>query len=133
MRFDVIVAATAMLSFGVATASAQDVCLSLNRVFSTKVLDNKTIVATDKQGRKFTVHMAQRCVALDRFAQLLTFRPASGLGSEMSCIRHGDTVGYSLPGDPAEGERSITIHGPQSQLQCTIDSVTPGAPPDTAS
>lgn len=129
MRVSSVVLATALLDYAVSAASAQDICLPLSRVFSTRVIDNRTVVVTDRQGRKFTVHMAARCVSLDRFAQLLTFRPNGGLGSEMSCIKHGDTLGYSLAGDPAEGARSITIHGPQTQLQCTIDSVTSGAPP----
>jgi len=123
-----LVAVTLALILVTGAAGAQDVCLQLSRVFSTKVVDNRTLLATDRQGRQFTIHMAQRCISLDRFAQLLTFRLSGGLASEMSCIKHGDTLGYSLAGDPAEGARSITIHGPQTQLQCTIDSVTVGPP-----
>ena len=125
-----IIAAAAVLAtiFTTVPASAQNVCLQLNRVKSTKVIDNRTIQATDWQGRDYTVHMVQRCVSLDQFAQLLSFRGTAGIGDEYACVRHGDTVGYSLPGDPSMGARSITIHGAQSQLQCTIDFVTAGAP-----
>jgi len=130
-----IIAGAAALAtiFTTVPAPAQNVCLQLNRVKSTKVIDNQTIQATDWQGRDYTVHMVQRCVSLDRFAQSLSFRGTAGIGDEYACIRHGDTVGYSLPGDPSMGPRSITIHGPQNQLQCTIDSVTAGAPPKPAS
>ena len=57
-----------------------------------------------------------------------SFRRAAEIGSEYLCIQHGDTLGYSLPGDPSMGARSITVHGAQAQMQCTIDSVTPGPP-----
>ncbi len=113
------------------TAMAQTgekVCLQLNRVYSTKVIDSRTITATDYQHRPYTVHMSQRCVGLDQFAQNLSFRRAAEIGSEYLCIQHGDTLGYSLPGDPSMGVRSITVHGAQSQMQCTIDSVTAGPP-----
>ena len=126
-----IVAAAAVLAtiFTTIPALAQNVCLQLHRVKSTKVIDNQTIQATDWTGKEYTVHMVQRCVSLDRFAESLSFRGTASIGDEYACVQHGDVVGYSLPGDPSMGLRSITIHGPQNQLQCTIDSVTAGAPP----
>jgi hypothetical protein len=108
--------------------TGQKVCLQLNRVYSTKVIDSRTLLATDYQHKPYTVHMSQRCVGLDQFAQNLSFRRAAEIGSEYLCIEHGDTLGYSLPGDPSMGVRSITVHGAQSQMQCTIDSVTAGPP-----
>jgi hypothetical protein len=129
MKKSVLTGAVALAAvFTALPALAQNVCLQLNRIKSTQVIDNQTIRATDWTGREYTIHMVNRCVSLDRFAQSLSFRGTAGIGDEYACIRHGDIVGYSLPGDPSMGPRSITIHGAQSQLQCTIDAVTAGAP-----
>ncbi len=129
MRFRTLTVSILTLTMAsVAPAAAQNVCLQLNRVLSTKVIDSRTLMATDLQHRPYTIHMLQRCVGLDPSAQNLSFRRAAEIGSEYLCVQHGDTLGYSLPGDPSMGLRSITVHGAQSQMQCTIDSVTPGAP-----
>lgn len=130
MRFDRMLV-TVLISLAPVIATAQPlpkVCLPLNRVYSTKVIDNQTLQATDYEHRQYTVHMTQKCVGLDKLSQNLSFRRAAEVGSEYQCIQHGDTLGYSFPGDPSMGLRSVTVHGPQSQMQCTIDSVSPGAP-----
>jgi hypothetical protein len=124
MRSTVIAAAIMMAPM--ATAAQTNVCLQLNRVFSTEVIDSQTLQATDLQHRPYTIHMLQKCVGLDKFAQNLSFRRGAKIGSEYLCLQHGDTLGYSLPGNPSMAARSITIHGAQSQMQCTVDSVTPG-------
>jgi hypothetical protein len=129
MRTSSLLLAGVTLAITSGAAMAQDVCLQLNHVFSTKVIDGQTLQATDYQHRDYTIHMAQKCVGLNRLAQNLSFRRAAEIGSEYMCIQRGDTLGYSLPGDPSMGLRSITVHGPQSQMQCTIDSVTSGAAP----
>jgi hypothetical protein len=128
MRSAVIGALMVAAPLTAVAQTAENVCLPLNHVFSTKVIDNRTILATDYQHRLYSVHMRQRCVGLDQFAQNLSFRRAAEIGSEYLCIQHGDTLGYSLPGDPSMGVRSITVHGAQAQMQCTIDSVMPGPP-----
>jgi hypothetical protein len=130
MRIDRMIV-TALIALSPAVAAAQpeaNVCLPLNRVYSTKVIDSQTLQATDYRHRQYTVHMTQKCVGLDKLSQNLSFRRAAGIGSEYQCIQHGDTVGYSFPGDPSMGLRSITVHGPQNQMQCTIDSVSAGPP-----
>jgi hypothetical protein len=128
MRSAVIGALMVAAPLTAAAQRAENVCLPLNRVLSTKVIDNRTILATDYQHRQYSVHMRQRCVGLDQFAQNLSFRRAAEVGSEYLCIQQGDTIGYSLPGDPSMGARSITVHGAQAQMLCTIESVTPGPP-----
>lgn len=128
MRSAVIAVIMVSTPLTAAAQTPEKICLPLNHVFSTKVIDNRTLLATDYQHRQYTVRMAQRCVSLDQSAQNLSFRRAAGIGSEYLCIQHGDTLGYSLPGDPSMGVRSITVHGAQSQMQCTIDSVTSGPP-----
>lgn len=106
-----------------------NVCLQLNRIYHTQVVDSQTLFATDLQHRPYTIHMTSRCVGLNPASENLSFRRAGEIGSEYLCLQHGDTLGYSFPGDPSMGLRSITPHGAQAQMQCTIDSVTPGAPP----
>lgn len=105
-----------------------EVCLQLNRVYNTKVVDGQTLYATDLQHRPYLIHMTSRCVGLNQAAQNLSFRRAGGIGSEYQCLQRGDTLGYSLPGDPSMGLRSITPHGVQTQMQCTVDGVTPAPP-----
>lgn len=106
-----------------------EVCLQLNRIYNTHVVNSQTLFATDLQHRPYFIHMTSRCVGLNDAAQNLSFRRAGNIGSEYLCLQRGDILGYSLPGDPSMGLRSITPHGVQNQMQCTIGSVTPAPPP----
>ena len=116
-------------TFAALPAVAQpEVCLQLNRVYNTKVVDSQTLYATDLQHRPYLIHMTGRCVGLNPAAQNLSFRRAGNIGSEYLCLQHGDILGYSLPGDPSMGLGSITPHGVQTQMQCTVDGVTPAPP-----
>ena len=105
-----------------------EVCLQLNRIYNTQVVNSQTVFATDLQHRPYFIHMTSRCVGLNQAAQNLSFRRSTGIGSEYQCLQRGDILGYSLPGDPSMGLRSITPRGVQTQMQCTIDSVTPAPP-----
>lgn len=106
-----------------------EVCLQLNRIYNTKVVNSQTLYATDMQHRPYFIHMTSRCVGLNDASQNLSFRRANGIGSEYQCLKSGDILGYSFPGDPSMGLRGITPRGVQNQMQCTIDSVTPAPPP----
>jgi len=106
-----------------------NVCLQLNRVYNTKVVDSQTLYATDLQHRPYLIHMTSRCVGLNQASENLSLRRANGIGTEYECLQRGDILGYSFPGDPTMGLRSITPHGVQTQMQCTVDSVTPTVPP----
>ena len=106
-------------------AQPDDVCLQLNRVYNTKVVNSQTLYATDLQHRPYFIRMTSRCVGLNEASQNLSFRRANGIGTEYQCLKRGDILGYSFPGDPSMGLRSITPHGVQTQMQCTVDSVTP--------
>jgi hypothetical protein len=116
MKTKPILAALAVISVMSAVPSqAQNACLQLYRLKTTQVIDNQTLKATDWTGKQFTIHMIAKCVGLDKFSQLLTFRPAAGIGDELLCLQHGDTVSYIQPGGAG-------------RLQCTIDGVTAGPP-----
>jgi hypothetical protein len=125
-----LVSGLAVSAFIALPALAQpEVCLQLNRIYNTHVVDSRTLFATDLQHRPYFIHMTSRCVGLNQAAQNLSFRRAGEIGSEYLCLQHGDILGYSLPGDPSMGLRSITPHGVQTQMQCTVDAVTPAPPP----
>lgn len=117
-------AAAVAALLAVAPAFAKDVCLQNNRIETTRVIDSRTILATDKSKNAYTIHMNGTCVGLDKFSELLTFRPNTTLG----CLKHGDSISFSLPGNPSQSARSITVHGAQSQIPCYVDTVTAGAP-----
>ncbi len=99
--------------------AADDVCLRLNDVRGTEVVDNQTLLLTDRQDNEYTVRMTGACVGLHTAGQNLTFRPLS----ELSCLRQGDTVGYSLPGEPLPTQ----VHGQTQQSTCFIGSISAGA------
>jgi hypothetical protein len=123
MRNRTILAATVIASTLVsipALAQPADVCLRLHDVRNTTVHDSSTLVATDRLRNKFTVHMNGTCTGLTTNAQPLMFRPMS----EFSCIRRGDRVSYSMPGEPL----NITMRGDSGQTTCFIKNVTEGAP-----
>jgi len=66
MRNKAILAATVLVSTLVAIpalAQSDDVCLRLYDVRSTRVHDNSTLVATDRQRNQYTVHMSGEFLA----------------------------------------------------------------------
>lgn len=131
MTTKLFIAAAAALAtaFTALPALAQNVCLQNNRIETTKVIDSQTILATDKDKKQYTIHMNGKCVGLDQFSELLSFRPKMQLG----CLQHGDSISYSQPGNPAQRANSITIHGAQTQIPCYVDRVTAGPPAKTGS
>ena len=123
MKNKAILAATVLVSTLVAIpalAQSDDVCLRLYDVRSTRVHDNSTLVATDRQRNQYTVHMSGVCVGLNTNAQPLIFRPLS----EYSCLRQGDKVGYNLPGEPL----NLAVRGEVNEHFCFIGSIVEGAP-----
>jgi hypothetical protein len=114
------VIASTLVSIPALAQGAADVCLRLHDVQNTTVHDSSTLVATDRLRNKFTVHMNGTCTGLTTNAQPLMFRPIS----EYSCLRRGDRVSYSMPGEPL----NISLRGASGQSTCFIASVTEGAP-----
>jgi len=123
MRHKSIITAAAFASvLGAVPALAQDsdVCLRLMDVRSTTVHDQSTLVMTDRQRNEYTVNMIGTCVGLTTNAQPLTFRPLS----EMTCLKRGDQVSYSMPGGPL----NYSIRGGADQNTCFIGSIEQGLP-----
>ncbi len=99
--------------------AAPGACVPNNRIQSTRVVNNTTIVVTDTQSNTYTVHMHGACVGLDQSALNLSFRTKTQLG----CLSPGDTISYSLPGD----RQPVQVR-PNLQNPCVIDNVTEGSP-----
>ena len=110
----------AVAAFGsVPVLAAPGACVPNNRIQSTRIVNNTTVMVTDKAGKTYTVHMHGACVGLDQSALNLSFRTKTQLG----CLSRGDTVSYSLPGD----EQPVQVR-PNLQNPCVIDTVTEGLP-----
>ena len=90
-------------------AAAEDACLQHNRIFSTKVLDATTVLATDLRHNQFTIHMNPGCTGLTYGGSHLIFRTWQNLG----CVDKGDILGVQVPG--------------MGFVSCSIAGVTAGA------
>jgi hypothetical protein len=102
--------------------AAGESCAQINRILSTQVLDNSTMLVTLRDMKQFTVHMRGVCIGFDRNAQYLSFRTQTQ--SPIGCIAAGDTISYNVPG---EGTR-VRLRG-STQTPCFVGSVTEGPPP----
>jgi hypothetical protein len=116
-------ATVAILSIAVLTSgpavAAPGACVPNNRIESTKVVNNTTIVVTDMANKTYTVHMHGACVGLDQSALNLSFRTKTQLG----CLSPGDTISYSVPGD----RQPVQVR-PNLQNPCVVDNVAEGLP-----
>lgn len=99
--------------------AAPGACVPNNRIQSTRIMNNTTVMLTDMAGKTYTVHMHGACVGLDQSALNLSFRTKTELG----CLSRGDTVSYSVPGD----RQPVQVR-PNLQNPCVIDTVTEGLP-----
>jgi hypothetical protein len=75
-------------------AATGEVCLQHNRILNLRALDNRTVLATDLNNRRFTIHMNAGCIGLDNAAAHLVFRTWQNL----ACVDHGDIIGVQAPG-----------------------------------
>ncbi|HYK81401.1 MAG TPA: hypothetical protein VEU95_17325 [Micropepsaceae bacterium] len=102
--------------------AAGESCAQINRILSTQVLDNSTMVVTLLDHSQYTVHMRGVCIGLDRNSLHLSFRTLTQ--SPIGCLSAGDTVSYNVPGE----NTPVRLHG-STQTPCFVGNVTPGAPP----
>jgi hypothetical protein len=91
-------------------AAAGEVCLQHNRIWSTRALDDRTVVATDRNYNRFTIHMNAGCFALGRADSRLVFRT----WQDLACVDRGDIIGVVAPG--------------LGFINCSVAGVTAGAP-----
>src|SRR3954468_19611708 len=91
-------------------AATGDVCLQHNRFMNWRALDEQTLVMTDIQYHRYTVHMEPRCQGVTSGAAKIIFRTWTNLG----CLMPGEIVTVTSPGI-----------GPR---QCAVAAVQAGAP-----
>jgi len=72
-----------------ARAPAAKACLRLDMVNGWNVVNDKTLIVTDRVGKKFTVSLMPGCLDL-KFNERLGFRSLGGTG--LSCLGHNDYV-----------------------------------------
>jgi endonuclease YncB( thermonuclease family) len=101
--------------------AAGESCAQINRILSTQVLDNSTMLVTLRDMKQFTVRMRGVCIGFDRNSQYLSFRTQTQ--SPIGCIAPGDTVSYNVPGE----RTPVRLHS--LQTPCYVGSVTEGPPP----
>jgi|ERR1700733_1943631 len=100
----------AVTAIGTTSAFAATSCLELGRIWSWKVLDNKTLIVEDDTHRKFKMSLMGFCPDL-AFKERIAFKSVGG--SELSCLGTGD---YVLAHEVAIPDR------------CPITSVVPYTP-----
>jgi hypothetical protein len=91
--------ALAGLLIGAALATpvlaAEEACLQNNRIWGWQALDQRTLVVTDRDYKRYTVHLTGGCIGLDRYAGAsLVFRQKLDLG----CLSQGDMIAFNSPG-----------------------------------
>jgi hypothetical protein len=88
----------------------QKACLQNNRIWSWRVINERTLIIADRENRPFLVRLTGGCVGLTNATLRLAFRTTTHLG----CLEHGDHVSFRAP-----------VLGPMS---CTVTQVQPFAP-----
>ena len=74
---------------------SEKVCLQSNRMQNYNVLDDHTLVITDRFFKRYTVHMASGCVGLTPAAMNVVLQTRTSLG----CFgEDGDRVTFNSPG-----------------------------------
>jgi hypothetical protein len=73
-----------------ADAQPQNYCLRNNRIWGWDVLDDRTMIVTDRQRNRFRVHLDGGCIGLTSALNTVAFRTWTNLG----CLRPGDRVFY---------------------------------------
>jgi len=87
-----------------ATAAPTGVCLRQDMVQGWNVLNDSTLIVTDRVGKKFRLSLAGACHDL-QFLTGLRFRSLSGSG--LSCLTRDDAVDAALPGDRGPPQRCL--------------------------
>jgi hypothetical protein len=77
---------------GLAPASAQPgrACLQSNRIWSTNVIDDRTMIVTDRSRNPFVVELSGSCVGLTNNLGPVRFNARTNLG----CLGRGDRLSF---------------------------------------
>ena len=88
----------------------QKACLQNNRIWTWRVVNERTLIVGDRENRSFLVRLSGGCVGLNDAILRLAFRTHTNLG----CLERGDSVAFRAP-----------ALGPMS---CFVREVEPYAP-----
>jgi hypothetical protein len=91
-------------------AREEKACLQNNRIWSWRVINERTLIVADRENRPFLVRLTGGCVGLTNATLRLAFRTHTHLG----CLEHGDRVSFRAPALGA--------------MSCTVTEVQPFAP-----
>jgi hypothetical protein len=84
-----VFAATLPVTVFAQPAAPAKVCLRQNMVHGWEVVNDKTLIVTDRVGKKFTVSLQPGCLDL-KFNMRLGFQSPGGTG--LTCLGHNDYV-----------------------------------------
>jgi hypothetical protein len=99
-------------NFATPVKAADNACLQNNRIWGWQAVNDRTLIVTDRNYRRFTVSLTGGCIGLDKYAGVsLVVKTSTSLG----CLTKGDMVAFNSPG-----------LGP---LSCVVNDVRPGVPP----
>lgn len=90
-----------------AAANANRSCLQNNRIWSWRVVNDRTMIVGDRQNRQFLVRLTSGCLGLRQEMTAVRFRTWTSLG----CLENGDRVSFNAP-----------VLGP---MMCTVTDVAP--------
>jgi hypothetical protein len=74
-------------------AASGETCLRHDRIWSTRVVDKHTIEVTDREYKKYTVHLRGACTGLTWGDAVIIFRTWQNL----ACISDNDIIGVVTP------------------------------------
>lgn len=91
-----------------AAATTNPTCLQNNRIWSWRVVNDRTMIVADRQNRQFLVRLTGACVGLRlETTPAVRFQTWTNLG----CLENGDRVSFNAP-----------VGGPRT---CIVTDVTP--------
>jgi hypothetical protein len=94
----------APLAAGAASTERAGICLRQDMIEGWNVLDDSTLIVTDRAGKKFRVSLTGACHDL-QFLTRLRFKPFSGSG--IACLTRNDAVEAVLPGFGGPSQRCL--------------------------
>jgi hypothetical protein len=71
-------------------AQSSRTCLQNNRIWSTSVVDDRTIIVNDRFGNPFVVELSGGCTGLTTNFGPINFRTGTNLG----CLGRGDRISF---------------------------------------
>ncbi len=97
---------------GPALAADEKACVQNNRLWGWEAKDDRTLIITDRDYKKYTVSLRGGCIGLkQRVAATLTLVTRTSLG----CLTEGDKVVFNGPG--------------LGRLSCFVAEIKAGVPP----